>query len=93
MTITDAIYQTVPKDPKKAWTPAHDAGGTERPGAWFAEITDMTDLSTWPMGMRLIVERNAHTPASSCAYRHRGHPAHLLRDQHEWRPARRLRTA
>lgn len=52
MTITDASDQAVLKIPKKAWTPAYDAGGTERPGAWVAEITDMPDLSTWPRGMR-----------------------------------------
>ncbi|MFJ1561471.1 hypothetical protein ACIOK3_49195, partial [Streptomyces mirabilis] len=32
MTITDAIHQAVLKIPKKAWTPAYDADGTERPG-------------------------------------------------------------
>ncbi|WP_327408307.1 hypothetical protein OG458_07415 [Streptomyces sp. NBC_01281] len=31
------------------------AGGTERPGAWVAEIADMPDLGTWPAGMRLAV--------------------------------------
>jgi hypothetical protein len=34
MTITDTIHQAVLKIPNKAWTPAHDTGGTERPGAW-----------------------------------------------------------
>lgn len=67
MTITDALHQAVLKIPKKAWTPAYDAGGTERPGAWVAEITDMPDLSTWPKGMRLRSARNARTPAPSCA--------------------------
>ncbi|MFJ8846568.1 transposase [Streptomyces cyaneofuscatus] len=57
MTITDAIRQAVLKVPKKAWTPAYDAGGTERPGAWVAEITDMPDLSTWLKGVRLIVRK------------------------------------
>ncbi|MGW0885674.1 IS1380 family transposase [Streptomyces sp. NPDC002671] len=51
MTITDTIHQAVVKIPKKAWTPAYDAGGTERPGAWVAKITDIPDLSTWPKGM------------------------------------------
>ncbi len=40
MTITDANHQAVLKIPKKAWTSAYDAGGTERPGAWVAEQTD-----------------------------------------------------
>lgn len=46
MTITDTIHQAVLKIPKKAWTPAHDAGGTEPPGTRVAEITDMPDPST-----------------------------------------------
>jgi hypothetical protein len=57
MTITETIHQAVLKIPKKAWTSAYDAGGTERPGAWVSEITDMPDLSTWPRGMRLIVRK------------------------------------
>jgi hypothetical protein len=57
VSITDAIHRAVPKIPKKAWTPAYDASGTERPGARVAEITAMPDLSTWPKGMRLIVRR------------------------------------
>ncbi|GHH87958.1 hypothetical protein GCM10017771_31270 [Streptomyces capitiformicae] len=53
MTITDAIHQAVLKIPKKAWTPAYDTDGTERPGAWVEEITDIPDLTTWPKDMRL----------------------------------------
>jgi hypothetical protein len=67
MTITDAIHQAVLKIPKKAWTPAYDAEGTERPGAWVAEITDMPDLTTWPKGMRLIVRKERPHPGASCA--------------------------
>ncbi|MGY5061200.1 IS1380 family transposase [Streptomyces sp. 900105755] len=68
MTITDAIHQAALKIPKKAWTPAYDAGGTERPGAWVAEITDMPDLSTWPKGMRLIVRRERPHPGAQLRF-------------------------
>lgn len=68
MTITDAIHQAVLKIPKKAWTPAYDAGGTERPGAWVAEITDMPDLSTWPKGMRLIVRKERPHPGAQLRF-------------------------
>ncbi|NUK64930.1 family 16 glycosylhydrolase [Streptomyces lunaelactis] len=37
--------------------------GTERPGAWVAEITDMPDLTTWPRGMR--VDWGDRKPAGS----------------------------
>ncbi|WP_329611934.1 IS1380 family transposase [Streptomyces brevispora] len=68
MTITDAIHQAVLKIPKKAWTPAYDAGGTERPGAWVAEITDMPDLSSWPKGMRLIVRKERPHPGAQLRF-------------------------
>jgi hypothetical protein len=64
MTITDAIHQAVLKIPKRAWTPAYDAEGVERPGAWISEITDMPDLSTWPKGMRLIVRKEHPHPGA-----------------------------
>ncbi|WP_326763464.1 IS1380 family transposase [Streptomyces sp. NBC_01591] len=68
MTITGAIHQAVLKIPKKAWTPAYDAGGTERPGAWVAEITDMPDLTTWPKGMRLIVRKERPHPGAQLRF-------------------------
>ncbi|AUA17290.1 hypothetical protein CFP59_09484 [Streptomyces malaysiensis subsp. malaysiensis] len=68
MTITDAIHQAVLKILKKAWTPAYDAGGTERPGAWVAEITDMPDLTTWPKGMRLIVRKERPHPGAQLRF-------------------------
>lgn len=63
-TITDTIHQAVLKIPKKAWTPACDADGIERPGAWVAEITAIPDLSTWPKGMRLIVRKERPHPGA-----------------------------
>lgn len=68
MTITDTIHQAVLKIPKKAWTPAYDAQGTERPGAWVAEITDMPDLTTWPKGMRLLVRKERPYPGAQLRY-------------------------
>ncbi|CAK7284819.1 IS1380 family transposase [Streptomyces misionensis] len=68
MTITDAIHQAVLKIPNKAWTPAYDAGGTERPGAWVAEITDIPDLSSWPKGMRLIVRKERPHPGAQLRF-------------------------
>lgn len=47
----------------------HDVpGGTERPGAWVAEITDMPDLSTWPTGMRLIVRKERPHPGTQLRF-------------------------
>jgi hypothetical protein len=32
------------------WTPAYDADGRVRDGAWVAELTGMLDLTNWPRG-------------------------------------------
>ena len=40
-----SIQQTLAAVPAQAWTPAYDADGQVRPGAWVAELTEMFDLS------------------------------------------------
>lgn len=90
MTITDAIHHGRCEDPEEVWTPAYDVGGTERPGAGVAEITHIPDLSTWPNGD--AADRPQVTPTHRrpvALHRYRRRPAHLLRDQHQRRPARR----
>ncbi|MBO0879852.1 MAG: transposase [Mycobacterium sp.] len=37
-TLTDTIVEAVNKVPKKVWTPAYNAEGKVREGAWVAEI-------------------------------------------------------
>ncbi|MFI6882409.1 IS1380 family transposase [Streptosporangium canum] len=56
-TITDDIAAAILKLPATAWTPAYDAEGQVRSGAWVAEITGMLDLDTWPKGMRVIIRK------------------------------------
>ncbi len=66
MVITEAIHQHVLKIPGAAWTPAVEADGQMRDGAWVAELTGKL-LDGWPSGMRLIVRhaKNALIPAPS----------------------------
>jgi hypothetical protein len=47
------------KIPASAWSPALDADGQVRHGAWVAELTGLLNLASWPAGMRVIarVER------------------------------------
>jgi Transposase DDE domain group 1 len=47
------------KIPTSAWSPALDADGQVRDGAWVAELTGLINLALWPAGMRVIarVER------------------------------------
>jgi hypothetical protein len=41
--------------PASAWSPALDADGAVRDGAWVAELTGLLNLTSWPAGMRVIV--------------------------------------
>ena len=46
------------------WTPAYDADGEVRDGAWVAELTGLLDLSGWPAGMRVIVRKERPHPGA-----------------------------
>jgi hypothetical protein len=65
-TITEDVQDAILKVPAGAWTPAYDAEGQVRPGAWVAEITGMLDLTGWPKGMRVIVRKERPHPVPSC---------------------------
>jgi hypothetical protein len=67
-TITEDIAGAILKIPARAWAPAYDAEGQARPGAWVAEITGMTDLSSWPKGMRLIVRKERPHPGAQLRF-------------------------
>jgi hypothetical protein len=45
MTLTEDMQDAILKVPSRAWTPAYDAEGQARPGAWVAEITGMLNLT------------------------------------------------
>ncbi|WP_329088536.1 IS1380 family transposase [Streptosporangium sp. NBC_01469] len=63
-TITDDIGEAILRLPATAWTPAYDADGHMRPGAWVAEITGMLNLASWPSGMRVIVRKERPHPGA-----------------------------
>jgi len=46
------------------WAPATRQDGEERPGASVAEVSDLVDLSAWPVGTRLIVRREPLHPGA-----------------------------
>jgi hypothetical protein len=50
--------------PESAWTPAYDADGAVRDGAWVAEATGLLDLSGWPPGIRVIVRKERPHPGA-----------------------------
>jgi Transposase DDE domain group 1 len=67
-TITEDIQHAILKIPAAAWTPAYDADGLVRPGAWVAELTGMLDLATWPKGMRVIVRKERPHPGAQLRF-------------------------
>ena len=67
-TITDDVQEAILKVPACAWTPAYDADGQARPGAWVAEITGMLDLPAWPKGMRVIVRKERPHPGAQLRF-------------------------
>lgn len=67
-TITDDIADAILNIPADGWTPAYDAAGQVRPGAWVAEITSMLDLSSWPKGMRVIVRKERPHPGAQLRF-------------------------
>jgi hypothetical protein len=59
-----SIQKTLAAVSAAAWTPAYDADGRVRPGAWVAELTGLFALSGRPAGMRLIVRRERPHPGA-----------------------------
>jgi Transposase DDE domain group 1 len=68
MTITEDMQDAILKVPARAWTPAYDAEGQVRPGAWVAEITGMLNLTAWPKGMRVIVRKERPHPGAQLRF-------------------------
>ncbi|WP_433222138.1 IS1380 family transposase [Microtetraspora malaysiensis] len=66
--LTEDIQQAILALPTQAWTPAYDADGQVRAGAWVAELTGMLDLSTWPKGMRVIVRKERPHPGAQLRF-------------------------
>jgi hypothetical protein len=67
-TITEDVQDAILKIPARAWTPAYDAGGHARPGAWVAELTGILDLANWPKSMRVIVRKERPHPGAQLRF-------------------------
>ena len=63
-TWADQISNLLPQ----AWTPAYDADGVQREGAWVAELTGVLDLSGWPAGMRVLVRKERPHPGAQLRF-------------------------
>jgi hypothetical protein len=54
--------------PAAAWTPAYNADGEQRDGAWVADLTGLVDLTGWPDGARLIVRKERPHPGAQLRF-------------------------
>lgn len=66
--MTDAHAEAIDLVPERAWTPAYDADGQVRDGAWVTEITDLLDLSSWPKGMRVVIRKERPHPGAQLRF-------------------------
>jgi hypothetical protein len=62
------VQQAILATPKTAWTPAYNADGEPRRGAWVAEITGLLNLTNWPKGSRVIVRRERPHPGAQLTF-------------------------
>ncbi|WP_055478291.1 IS1380 family transposase [Sphaerimonospora mesophila] len=67
-TLTEEVQAAIGVLPAQAWTPAYDAEGKVRPGAWVAELTGLARLEGWPKGMRLIVRKERPHPGAQLRF-------------------------
>jgi hypothetical protein len=66
--VDENAQQAILTTPEAAWTPAYNADGEPRRGAWVAEITDLLNLSNWPEGSRVIVRRERPHPGAQLTF-------------------------
>ncbi len=58
------IHTILARIPMKAWTPAYNADGKPRDGAWVVEVSGLADLSAWPDGTRLVLRKERPHPGA-----------------------------
>jgi hypothetical protein len=65
-TLPEHTAELLKKIPDRAWTPAYDAEGKVRAGAWVAELTGLLGLTgnDWPANMRVIVRKERPHPGA-----------------------------
>jgi hypothetical protein len=66
--LPDHVEPVLAKIPAKVWTPAYDADGQVRDGAFVAELTGLLDLTSWPTGMRVIARKERPHPGAQLRF-------------------------
>jgi hypothetical protein len=63
-TLAGPAEQLIRRIPNAAWSPAYDADGAVRDGAFVAELTGLLDMTRWPPGMRVIIRSERPHPGA-----------------------------
>jgi hypothetical protein len=66
--LTQTTAAAVDLIPASGWTPAYNADGQVRDGAWVAELTGLIDLTDWPPGLRVIVRKERPHPGAQLRF-------------------------
>jgi hypothetical protein len=66
--LSEITAAAVDQVPAHVWTPAYNADGEVRDGAWVAEVTGLLDLTGWPPGMRVIVRKERPHPGAQLRF-------------------------
>jgi hypothetical protein len=63
-TLPDNTPDLLAHIPEQVWAPALDAHDEVRDGAWVADLTDLLNLTKWPVGMRVIARKERPHPGA-----------------------------
>jgi hypothetical protein len=66
--IKQSVREAILKLPESAWRPALNGDGQPREGAWVAELTARVNLTSWPVGTRLICRRERPHPGAQLSF-------------------------
>ncbi len=66
--LTDAMVAALELVPADAWSPAYNADGMVREGAWVIDATGVLSLTGWPAGMRVIIRRERPHPGAQLRF-------------------------
>ena len=83
--IKQPVREAILALPENAWRPALNGDGTEREGAWVAELSARVNLQDWPEGTRLICRRERPHPGAQLSFQDvDGHRFQcFITDQHD----------
>jgi Transposase DDE domain group 1 len=66
--INNSVREQILALDEAAWMPAVNQDGQPREGSWVAELTGLLDLSSWPLGTRLIARRERPHPGAQLTF-------------------------